>query len=404
MGLPDVRPLHDLYIERGAYPVLDGEEFRNDAILYSGNGVTIENLYITRYKGNGIMGQAGNNYIIRNNVIVDTGVYGIFPQLGKNGIVAHNVVSGIEDAAIYVGMSDNVDVVFNEVFESVAGIEIENSRGALVEGNSVYNNTGGILAFITPGLPIKTCGDVIIRNNFISGNNHENFAIPGSLVSNIPAGTGVLVMACDDVVLEGNIITGNDSVGIAFTDFSLASNAAVDPESDPYPNRPVILNNIMLDNGGNPAPAVRAILAAMLETRGPDIVDTVGMDDGCILNAERFRTIGLEQYGDCPFETTANVASYTLPRPVPARDLADVDTGRLVYYGICAGCHAYNSRLIGPPVQVVQALYMDDPEGIAAYIARPERKRPDYPEMPPQAHLDAATRLAAAEFMLQLEN
>ncbi|MEQ8827241.1 MAG: parallel beta-helix domain-containing protein, partial [Parvibaculum sp.] len=188
-------------IERGAYPVLDGEDFRNDAVLYSGNGVTIENLYITRYKGNGIMGQAGNNYIIRNNIIVDTGVYGIFPQLGKNGIVAHNVVSGIEDAAIYVGMSDNVDVVFNEVFESVAGIEIENSRGALVEGNFVYNNTGGILAFITPGLPIKTCGDVIIRNNFISGNNHENFAIPGSLVSNIPSGTGVLVMACDYVVL-----------------------------------------------------------------------------------------------------------------------------------------------------------------------------------------------------------
>ncbi|MEQ9463775.1 MAG: parallel beta-helix domain-containing protein [Haliea sp.] len=391
-------------IERGAYPVLDGEEFRNDAVLYSGNGVTIENLYITRYKGNGIMGQAGNNYIIRNNVIVDTGVYGIFPQLGKNGIVAHNVVSGIEDAAIYVGMSDNVDVVFNEVFESVAGIEIENSRGALVESNFVYNNTGGILAFITPGLPIKTCGDVIIRNNFISGNNHENFAIPGSLVSNIPSGTGVLVMACDDVVLEGNIITNNDSVGIAFTDFSLASNAAVDPESDPYPNRPVILNNIMLNNGGNPAPAVRAILAAMLETRGPDIVDTVGMDDGCILNAERFRTIGLDQYSDCAFATTANVASYTLPRPVPARDLADVDPGRLVYYGICAGCHAYNSRLIGPPVQIVQALYMDDPEGIAAYVAKPERKRPDYPEMPPQAHLDAATRLAAAEFMLQLEN
>ena len=391
-------------IERGAYPVLDGEGFRNDAVLYSGNGVTIENLYITRYKGNGIMGQAGNNYIIRNNIVVDTGVYGIFPQLGKNGIIAHNVVSGIEDAAIYVGMSDNVDVVFNEVFESVAGIEIENSRGALVEGNFVYNNTGGILAFITPGLPIKTCGDVIIRNNFISGNNHENFAIPGSLVSNIPPGTGVLVMACDDVVLEGNIITNNDSVGITFTDFSLASNAAVDPDSDPYPNRPVILNNIMLNNGSNPAPVVRAILAAMLETRGPDIIDTVGMDDGCILNPERFRTIGLGQYVDCAFDTTANVATYTLPEPVPARDLADVDTGRLVYYGICAGCHAYNSRLIGPPVQIVQALYLDDPEGIAAYIASPERKRPDYPEMPPQAHLDAATRLAAAKFMLQLEN
>ena len=85
-------------------------------------------------------------------------MYGIFPQLGKNGIVSHNIVSGIEDAAIYVGMSDNVDVVFNQVFDSVAGIEIENSRHSLVESNFVYNNTGGILAFITLACPSRAVG------------------------------------------------------------------------------------------------------------------------------------------------------------------------------------------------------------------------------------------------------
>lgn len=391
-------------IEQGAYPVLEGEGVRNDAILYSGNGVTIENFYITHYKGNGVMGQAGNNYIIRNNFIVDTGVYGIFPQLGKNGIVSHNIISGIEDAAIYVGMSENVDVVYNQVFGSVAGIEIENSRHALVEANMVYDNTGGILAFITPGLPIKTCGDVIIRNNFVVDNNHENFAIPGSLVSNIPSGSGIVIMACDDVVIEDNIITGNDSTGIAFSDFSLASNAATDPDSEPNPNRPKILNNIMRDNGNNPAPMVRAWLAGNLETRGPDIVDIVGMDDGCILNPERYRTIGLDKYSECDFDTTANVASYTLPEPVPPRSMEDLDKGKLAYHGVCAGCHAYNSRMIGPPAQIIQALYMDDPEGIAAYAANPVRKRKDYPEMPPQSHLDEETRLAAARFMLELKN
>jgi parallel beta-helix repeat protein len=390
-------------IERGAYPVMDGEGVLNDAVLYSGNGFTVENLYITRYKGNAIMGQAGNNYIIRNNIIVDTGVYGIFPQLGKNGIVAHNVISGIEDAAIYVGMSDNVDVVYNQVFDSVAGIEIENSRSALVEGNFVYNNTGGILAFITPGLPIKTCSDVIIRNNFVVDNNHENFAIPGSLVSNIPQGTGMLIMACDDVVVEQNIISGNESMGVLFTDFSLAGNAATDIDADPNPNRPKILNNIMQNNGNNPAPVVRAVLATQMLTRGPDFIDTVGMDDGCILNPERFRTLGMDNYGECDFENTKSVLTYTLPEPVPPRiNETNMDKGRLAYYGVCAGCHAYGSRMIGPPTQIIQALYMDNPEGIAAYAAAPVRKREDYPEMPPQGHLDEETRLAAAEFMLNL--
>ena len=390
-------------IEQGRYPVMEGEGVRNDAVLYSGNGVTVENLYITHYKGNAIMGQAGNNFIIRNNYIVDTGVYGIFPQLGKNGIVAHNIISGIEDAAIYVGMSDNVDVVYNQVFESVAGIEIENSRAALVEGNYVYNNTGGILAFITPGLPIKTCSDVIIRNNFVVNNNHENFAIPGSLVSNIPSGTGMLIMACDDVVVEQNIVTGNDSVGILFTDFSLATSASVDPDSEPNPNRPKILNNIMQDNGNNPAPLVRAFLATKLETRGPDVADTVGMDDGCILNPERFRTIGLDKYSECAFSDTKNVLTYTLPEPVaPRTEESNMDSGKLAYYGVCAGCHAYNSRMIGPPTQIIQALYMDNAEGIAAYAAKPVKMRDDYPEMPPQGHLDEETRLAAAKFMLKL--
>src|SRR5688572_25011524 len=67
-------------IEKGEWPVLDGQKTMNDAILYSGNGVLIENMKITNYKGNAIMGQAGNNYVIRNNWIGDTGVYGIFPH------------------------------------------------------------------------------------------------------------------------------------------------------------------------------------------------------------------------------------------------------------------------------------------------------------------------------------
>jgi mono/diheme cytochrome c family protein len=127
------------------------------------------------------------------------------------------------------------------------------------------------------------------------------------------------------------------------------------------------------------------------------------LDDGCILHPERFRTIGMEKYGDCEFSNTSNVLSYTLPEPVPPRkDEPNMDKGKLAYYGVCAGCHAYSSRMIGPPTQIVQALYMDNPEGIAAYAAKPVKKRDDYPEMPPQGHLDEETRLAAAKFMLKL--
>ena len=123
-------------VEGDNWPHLDGNKQLNDAILYSGNGFSVEWFKITHYKGNAIMGQAGTNFSIRNNWVIDSGVYGIFPEFGENGLIENNILSGIEDAAIYVGMSDYIDVRNNQVFDNVAGIEIENSRHVLVEGTS----------------------------------------------------------------------------------------------------------------------------------------------------------------------------------------------------------------------------------------------------------------------------
>lgn len=390
-------------IEQGRRPVLDGHGKLNDAVLYSGNGIVVENFTITRYKGNGIMGQAGNNFEIRNNLIIDTGVYGIFPQLGKNGIVEHNVLSGIEDAAIYIGMSDNIHVAHNVVFENVAGIEIENSRHAIVENNHVYDNTGGILAFITPGLPIKTTSDVIIRNNFVMRNNHPNFGAPGSIVAGIPAGTGILVMAADEVVIEDNIVSDHKTAGILIVDHTNAANLTVDPESDPNPDRVAILDNVMFRNGYDTIPEVKALMLSGLQRGEPDIVRVGPGAGSCILNRARYVTVGLDDFGVCGFGNTDATVTYLLP-PVPPRVIEPGERGKIAYLGICSGCHIYGGRMVGPPVQAIQALYMDDPQALADYIANPVRKRDDYPEMPPQDYLDPETRLAVAKYMLEVRN
>jgi parallel beta-helix repeat protein len=390
-------------IEQGRRAVLDGEGKLNDAILYSGNNIVIENFTITRYKGNGIMSQAGNNWEIRNNIIIDTGVYGIFPQLGQNGVIEHNIVSGIEDAAIYVGMSDNIHVAYNDVFDSVAGIEIENSRHAVVESNRVYNNTGGILAFITPGLAIKTTYDVIIRNNFVFSNNHPNFGAPGSTVAGIPAGTGILVMAADDVVIEGNIIKDNKNAGIVITDHYNAANVTIDPESDPYSDGLKILNNTMTNNGYEAIAEIKALMLTELKTGNPDIVRVGPSKDSCIINRHRYITVGIDDFAECEFTNTHSMANYLLA-PVPPRDIKGEERGKIAYLGVCAGCHTYGGRMIGPPIQAIQALYHGNPEGIAQYIASPTRKRHNYPEMPPQNYLDEETRMAAAQYMLDVKN
>ena len=390
-------------IKQGEWPVMEGGGKLNDAILYSGNNVVVENFKITHYKGNGIMGQAGNNFEIRNNIIIDTGVYGIFPQFGQNGLIEHNVLSGIEDAAIYVGMCDNIHVAHNDVFESVAGIEIENSRHVIVENNYVHNNTGGILAFITPGLPIKTTYDVIIRNNFVVDNNHVNFAAPGSTVAGIPPGTGILVMAADEVVIERNIISNNKNIGILITDHHHAANITIDPDSEPNSDKISILDNLMIHNGYETIDEIKAFMLTELKTGNLEIGRVGESRDSCIINRHRYVTVGIDDFAECNFTNTANIDTYLLPEPVAPREIKDEERGKITYLGVCAGCHTYTGRMIGPAVMVIQALYENNPQGLADYIAAPIKKRPDYPEMPPQNYLSESVRLEVAKYMLSVK-
>jgi len=390
-------------VVNGQWPVMEGDGELNDAVLYSGNGITVENLQIQHYKGNAIMGQAGNNFLIRKNNIIDTGVYGIFPEFGTNGLISHNVLSGIEDAAIYVGMSDNIHVTNNEVFDNVAGIEIENTRHSIVENNYVHDNTGGILVFITPGLPIKTTFDTIVRNNFIVNNNTPNFGIPGSTVAGIPAGTGILNMAGDQTTIEGNVITGNKVIGILITDHMNAPNVILDPDADPSSDEIAILDNMMWNNGYDTIPEIRALQALELVDGDVEILNVGTSMNSCILDHDKYTTVGLKGFGTCGFATTADVRTYLLDEPAERREIAAEDMGKRAYYGICAGCHSYNIKMVGPPTQIIQALYMDDPQGIVDYITSPTKKRDDYPEMPPQNYLSEEVRMAA-EFMLQVEN
>ena len=391
-------------IIKGEWPILDGEKRLNDAVLYSGNNVIVENFKITKYKGNAIMGQAGNNFEIRNNIIVDTGVYGIFPQLGKNGIIEHNVISGIEDAAIYVGMSDNIHVAHNEVFESVAGIEIENSRHAVVENNMVYNNAGGILVFITPGLPIKTTFDVIVRNNFVTRNNHKNFGAPGSTVAGIPSGTGILIMAADEVIVESNVITDNKTAGLLITDHGHASNITIDEESEPNADKIMILDNLFHNNGYDTIKDIKALLLTEFKTGHPEIVRVGKSRGSCINNKDKYITVGVDSFPPCKFTNTASIKNYLLTEPAPPRVIDKSNQGKLTYFGVCTGCHSFTGRLIGPPVKEIQAIYNTRPEALADYIAKPTKKREGFPEMPPQDYLDEEVRLAVAKYILSMKS
>jgi len=389
-------------IERGNWPILDGGGVLNDGILVAGHNSLVENFHIRHYKGNGIMHQGANNYEIRHNLIEETGIYGIFPQLAHNGLIEDNVLWGIEDAAIYVGMCEYVDVRRNEVFKNVAGIEIENSHHVLVEGNNAYDNVGGILVFVLPGLPTKSGGDVIVRNNFIYANNAENWGAPGSVVSGIPGGTGILVMAADDVTIENNLIRDNESAAIVISDLSMIPGAQ-DPEVDPNPDRIKILRNLYVNNGQKPQGMVKMVLAGLGLKVGGDVISTGTGTGHCIAYRETLREFGTIAYVACATgDATAAVTTKTLAEPIPTAKIPHAQRVQLVYKSVCSGCHTYNTNLIGPPVMAIQALYKDKVDELIAYIKNPVKKR-DGPPMPRQDYLPEELLQDVARYMLSVK-
>ena len=387
-------------VRGGQWPVLDGENRLNDGVLVSGHGVTIERLWVKRYKGNGIMTQGANNYRIVYNVVEGPTFYAIFPQFGRNGLVAHNIVFGSDDAAIYVGMSQNVDVVNNETFASIIGIESENSHDILIENNYVHDNVIGIATTMLPGLPVKSSDRLIVRNNVVARNNMENHAPPGAITAGAPPGLGILVLGTDHTTVEGNLIRDNDGIGIMVSETNFLVTTP-DDRMDPFPDGTQVLRNVFVDNGGKPRGTLKDLLDVAGVERGVDVLSTGKGRDNCLADRAAVTTLGTRNFADCAAGTTsAAVATMQTPKPVVAAPFTADQKGRLTYLAVCTGCHTYNSKLVGPPMVVIKALYGKDAEKLAAFIARPTHKRPDYPEMPAQDYLPEDVRLAVARYIL----
>jgi parallel beta-helix repeat protein len=177
----------------------------------------------------------------------------------RDVLVEKVLVTGAKDAAIYVGQSADIVVRGNEVRGNVTGIEIENSTNALVEDNYAHDNTGGILVFLLPNNPSKVGNDTRVVRNRVIANNHPNFGDPSAIVSKVPPGSGIFIMAADGTEVAENEIRGNDSFGVAVVSLAMAFPPGATFDVGPVPEGNWIHDNVLADNGRNPAPSVKEV-------------------------------------------------------------------------------------------------------------------------------------------------
>src|SRR5207244_10567937 len=116
----------------------------------------------------------------------------------------------------------------------VAGIEIENSQAADVYENTATGNTGGILVFNLPDLPVKDGHHTRVFNNNVVNNNLANFAPKGNMVAKVPAGTGVMVLATHHIEVFGNTIQNNGDASVSIISYMVTGNPMKDNGYYPY--------------------------------------------------------------------------------------------------------------------------------------------------------------------------
>jgi parallel beta-helix repeat protein len=244
-----------------------GQTGAGEGLLITSDNVIISDITVQDTKGDGLKSKGSDGITFRNLTVEwtngpdpENGAYGVYPVESKNVLIEGVTVRGASDAGIYVGQSDNI-IVRNSLAEyNVAGIEIENSTRADVYDNVATNNTGGILVFDLPDLPVMGGHSTRIFRNQIVGNNTPNFAPPGNIVANVPAGSGLMMMANRNVHVFENTFDQNQSAHVLIYAYSYDF---TDARYNPLPRDFVIRDNTYGAGGNDPqgrlAPLAQAI-------------------------------------------------------------------------------------------------------------------------------------------------
>ncbi len=256
-----------------------GQRAGAEGLLVTADDVTLEGFAVEDTRGDAIKVSGCRNLVMRDlraewtgGPSEDNGAYGLYPVQCEGVLIEHSVAIGASDAGIYVGQSRDIIVRYNRAEYNVAGIEIENSIGADVYANEVLHNTGGILVFDLPGLPMQGGRETRVFRNHVLDNNTPNFAPEGNIVATVPAGSGILVSANRDVEIFANRIQEHGTAAVLVLSYLITDRPFDDPDYDPYPERVHVHNNHFGRSGYAPDSEPLAMLHGQLERDLPPLI------------------------------------------------------------------------------------------------------------------------------------
>lgn len=251
----------------------------SEGLLVTSDGVTIEDLAFEDTKGNCFKSNGASELTLRNvrtewtnGPHEDNGAYGLYPVSSENVLIEGCVAIGASDAGIYVGQTKNVIVRNSRAEYNVAGIEIENCHGADVYNCIATNNTGGILVFDLPGLPMQKGHDVRVFDNKVYDNDTPNFAPKGNIVGGVAQGSGIIVMANSRVEIFNNDIRDHRTYNVVISSYFASGRPIEDENYYPYAESIYVHGNTFGKGGWDPTGLNVALVTGIIGDTFPDIL------------------------------------------------------------------------------------------------------------------------------------
>lgn len=224
--------------------VLNGEDERNNGFVVDGaNGVTIKNLTVRNYLGNGIFYNDATNYTISKIDSIKNRTYGVYAFNSYHGVIKDSFGWGSGDSAFYIGQCLHCSALIENVHseKNYLGYSGTNATGVVIRDSTFVHNGAGIVPNTLPTEELGPNRGTIMLNNLVKNNNYEHIPAAGfSETAGIPFGTGIWFAGILNSVARNNKVIGHKRYGILIT-------PSIDGNSVPENNR--VYNNKIEDSG-----------------------------------------------------------------------------------------------------------------------------------------------------------
>ncbi len=219
--------------------IIHGEDKRSNGIIVDGaEGVTVRNLTVRNFTGNGVFYNNSRDYTVNRVDAIKNRTYGIYAFDSYDGVIKNSFGWGSGDSAFYIGqclgcsgLIENIKSQYNYL-----GYSGTNATGVIIRDSLFRHNGAGIVPNTLPTEDLGPNRGTFMYNNRVVRNNYETIPAAGFSESvGIPYGTGIWMPGVENNVAVRNVIKHHRHYGVLITPSA---------DSDPPMNN-TVMNNLI---------------------------------------------------------------------------------------------------------------------------------------------------------------